>query len=416
MTPSTPQQWDLARPRFRVVDLCWEAYVSITGNPARSLVTAIGTILGASAFVATLGLSSTLSHQVSASFDVRRATEVVVQPASQDPAGASSTVAAGAPSWQAPDALARLRRLNGTVAAGQRVTLPEQPVTRALGVSAGHLSAPVVGMDSGAFGVIEPHIVLGRDFDQFHDRTAAPVVLLPANLAHGLGIARVGVAVFINDRPYTVMDIFDDVARRPESLLSVVMPFDAAQALITGALAAQVKRDVIIKTLPGAAQTVGAQSTLALSPESPDVLAAIAPPDPRTLRREVEGNVTQLSIILSLVSLALGAVSIGNAATAGIAARTPEIGLRRAVGARPRFIFVQLVSETTLLGIFGGFVGAVVGVLITVGVSFANGWQPIVDVNTALLASGAGAAAGLVAGLLPAWRATRIQPVVALQR
>ncbi|SDD26014.1 ABC transporter permease [Actinokineospora iranica] len=394
----------LDRPRLTVADLLREAWLSLAGHPARSLLTALGTVLGAAAFVATLGLSSTLAHQVADSFDVRRATEVTARGARAD-----------APSWQEPSALARLGRLNGVRVCGARVILPERPVSRSLGEGATPLQTQVSGVDAGALAVISPRVVLGRAFDSYHDTDAQPVVMLPAAVARGLGVHRVGVAVFIEDRPYTVIGIFDDVARRPEALVSVLVPYAVAQpmaALSSG----EVKRDVVIETEPGAAQLVGAQAALALAPEDPARVEVVVPPDPRTLRQEIEGSVARLALVLSLVALGIGTVSIGNAATAGIVARTAEIGLRRAVGARPRHIFSQLIAETTLLGTLGGFLGAVGGIVITVVVALANGWQPVVDVTTALSATAAGAGAGLLAGLLPAWRATRIQPVVAIAR
>jgi putative ABC transport system permease protein len=409
----TPSDLDLGKARFRIRDLVREASLSVAGHPARSLLTAIGTVLGAAAFVATLGLSATVSAQVSDSFDVRRATEVVVRPADELGSGDPAAGVEQTAPWQSREASQRLVDLNGVVGAGPRVLLPESQVRRTADSTSIALSARVMGLDSGVFSVIEPRVVLGRTFDAFHDRVAAPVVMLPANLANQLGITRVGVAVYVGDRAHTVIGIFDDVVRHPEALVSVLIPFDVAHAMAGGA--AGVERDVLIRTAPGAAQLIGDQAALALLPENPLQLLAVAPPDPSTLRREVEGDVAQLSLVLSLVALAIGAVSIGNAATAGVTARIPEIGLRRAVGARPRHIFVQLLAETTALGGLGGVVGAVTGVLITIVVAFTKGWQPIIDLPTALLASAAGALAGLLAGLLPAWRATRIQPVAALQ-
>jgi len=117
-----------------------------------------------------------------------------------------------------------------------------------------------------------------------------------------------------------------------------------------------------------------------------------------------------------VIALVIGAVSIGNAATAGISVRTAEIGLRRAVGGRPAHIFAQLIGETTMLGALGGVLGALVGVCVTSATSLWNGWAPVIDVRIALLASLCCATAGLLAGLLPAARAMRIQPVAALQR
>ncbi|MFC3452319.1 ABC transporter permease [Amycolatopsis speibonae] len=403
----------LGTPRLRLRDLLKEAFLSIAGHPARSLLTTIGTILGAAAFVATLGISSTLTQQVSDVFDLRRATEVLVEPseAARNPGDARET-----PAWQDPAGLAVLRGLNGVEAAGRRMTVSETPIRRTAGETSPEVKAKIMGADPGALGVIEPAVTLGRTYDEYHEKTAAPVILLPRGLADRLGIDRVGVAVFAGDRGFTVIGIFDDVQRRSETLLSPVIPFSVAEKLAVGATAEPPRRDVIIKTAPGAAQMIGGQAPLALLPTAVGAVRAVAPPDPQSLRREIEGNVTQLSLILSAVALAIGTVSIANAATAGIAARTPEIGLRRAVGAKPGHVFAQLLGETTLLGALGGIIGAMAGVVITASVSVFNGWTPVIDTGSALVASACGALAGLLAGLVPAFRAMRIQPVAALQR
>nr|WP_244188193.1 ABC transporter permease [Streptomyces regalis] len=264
--------------------------------------------------------------------------------------------------------------------------------------------------------MIGPHILRGRAFDGFHDRAAAPVFLLPENLARALDIDRVGVAVFIDDRPYTVIGVFDDVTRESATMASVVMPFDTAQRLVGGTDAVKPERDVLVQVRPGAARPIGAQAPLALLPEAVGRLESIAPPDPLTLRRAVEGNVTTLVLVVSLIALTVGTFSIATAATAGVAARAAEIGLRRAVGARPRHIFVQLLTETTLLGAVGGIVGSASGIVAVVAVALHNGWEPVLDVRTAALAAVGGVVTGLVAGLLPGWRATRVQPVVALRQ
>ncbi|WP_035283821.1 ABC transporter permease [Actinokineospora spheciospongiae] len=402
----------LVPARLRLGDLAMEALHSVTGHPARSLLTAFGTVLGAAAFVATLGISSTISGQVSESFDVRRATEVTVAPASSG-TGAERAHRDEQPDWQSDAALDRLNRLNGVESAGRRLLLPELAVSRSFSLDEG---APtrVMGVDAGALRVIEPHIVLGRGFDGFHHSSGQPVALLPIGTAERLAIDRVGVAVFINDRSYIVIGVFDDVESKPETLAGVVVPYSSAARLADGM--PDVQHDVVIRTIPGAASLIGAQAPLALSPTTPTALTANAPPDPKTLRREVEANVTQLSVILSFVSLAIGAVSIGNAATAQIRSRVGEIGLRRAVGARPVHIFAQLIGETTLLGTAGGLLGSATGVLTVVAVALWNGWQPVVDLPSAALAVAGGTAAGLLAGLIPAWRATAVQPVAALQR
>jgi putative ABC transport system permease protein len=394
-------------PRLRPLDWTREATLSVTRHPGRSLLTALGTVLGATAFVTTLGVSSTLGQQVSTSFDLRRATEVVVTP---DQPGSDL-------SWQDEESLTRLRSLNGVVDAGRRLQLGQQPVARGLA------SEPepflVFGLDAGALAAVEPRLVTGRRYDRFHDQHATRVVMLTRSVAQRLSIARVGAAVFIHDRAFTVVGIFDDVGRRTDLLQGVLIPAAAAEALLDAGpvdATAGIQYDVVASTAPGAAPLIGSQAATALHPEDPGSLRVVAPPDPRTLRREIEADVTRSALLLSVTALVIGAVSIASAATASITARVPEIGLRRALGARPAHIFVQLIGETTALGAVGGVVGVVAGVTVVAVVSLANTWSPVLDLRSAGFAAAASAAAGLLAGLWPAWQATRIQPVAALQR
>jgi putative ABC transport system permease protein len=392
-------------PRLHWGDLVWEALLSVLRNPGRSLATVIGTIVGAAAFVASLGLGTTLNQQVSSAFDVRRATEVLVQPESDGTP----------PTWLSETALRRLTRLDGVAAAGRRILLGEQPVRRTVDLSGDSATVPIIGADPAAVRVMAPDLTVGRLYDDFQERHATPVLLLSEPIARRLRIDRAGVAVFVGDRAYTVMGIYRDVGRRPEAMAAAIMPF-AVAADLPGAVDGNPELDVLIEAAPGAAQLIGQQAPLALRPEAPGELRAIAPPDPGTFRREIESNVTRSTGVISAVALLIGSISIGNAATAGIAARTQEIGLRRAVGARRRHIFLQLVLETAALGGLGGAIGVILGVLATCVVSLINAWTPVLAISAALGACAASTVAGLLAGLIPAVRAARIPPVRALQR
>ncbi len=223
-------------------------------------------------------------------------------------------------------------------------------------------------------------------------------------------------AIFVAGQAYTVVGIYHDVLRRPEVMAAAIVPYSVAGRVNAATADLRLERVVLVETAPGAAQLIGRQAPLALRPEAPAELRAIAPPDPRTLRREIEASTTRSTLLISGVALLMGTVSIGNAATAGIAARTPEIGLRRAVGARRRHIFVQLVLETAVLGCLGGTVGALLGILTTSLVSLLNGWTPVIELRSAVFACAISIVAGLLAGLIPAARAAAVPPVQALQR
>ena len=120
-------------------------------------------------------------------------------------------------------------------------------------------------------------------------------------------------------------------------------------------------------------------------------------------------------LLLAIVSLVVGAIGIANVTLVTVMERTGEIGLRRAVGARRRHIAIQFLGESAVIGLVGGVIGASIGLIIVVSVSAIKNWTPVLDPWMPLAAPLLGAVVGLVAGLYPAIRAARLEPVEALR-
>jgi putative ABC transport system permease protein len=96
--------------------------------------------------------------------------------------------------------------------------------------------------------------------------------------------------------------------------------------------------------------------------------------------------------------------------------RMPEYALRRALGARRRHIAMHVIWESAILGLLGGMAGASLGLAIVILVAHFKNWVPVILPLTVLPAPVAGAAAGILAGLVPAIRASRIPPAIALNK
>jgi putative ABC transport system permease protein len=128
---------------------------------------------------------------------------------------------------------------------------------------------------------------------------------------------------------------------------------------------------------------------------------------------------TGITTAAALLALIIGGLSVVNTMFMAVAERVREIGLKKAVGATTRHIMGEFLLEATFMGALGGLIGYGIGLAITL---IANGTTPpgqstlfLVTVRLTVLAIGFAIALGAVAGILPAWRAARLDPVTALR-
>lgn len=395
------------RSKLRTVDLFVEAFTAVSQRPTRTLLTALGTILGVGAFVTTTGLADTARAQVSSRFDALKATEVRIQDAAPDGSNPFPD-----------DVDRRLEVLNGVNHAGLYFTVPDNDNLQARATASRPTGTttqpiPVIAATPGAVKAARPILLTGRLYDAFHQDRGERVALVGRVAAQQLGLTRIDnqPAVFIADTAYTVIGIIDDVDRNPDLLLSIVIPtssIDQRQAV--GAT-----YQVLIDTQAGAANLVGRQAPLALRPDAPERLQALVPPDPRTLRNQVQGDITGLFYALAGLALLIGTIAITNATLLNVIERRPEIGLRRALGSKRSHIAGQITLEAALVGVLAAITGTAIAVLVVTVYSSTKGWTPTMSPSTVALALPIGLVTGALAGLAPAVRAARTPPAVTLR-
>ncbi|MFI6585515.1 ABC transporter permease [Embleya sp. NPDC050493] len=404
----------IAPSRQHLRDLFAEALAGMLQRPARSILTALGTVLGVGTFVAILGLTATATGQIGDRFNALTATEVTVE----DTGGQDAAVQ---PLMFTPDADQRVRALNGVEHAGVHwnIRLPSGTTVRAapVGRDAGGQQITVLAASPGLLDAAGPHWATGRGYDTFHDQRAEAVAVIGEGMATRLGITTLDTtpAIFIGDTPFTVIGILADTDRKPDLLLSVLIPRTTAEK-IYGPPDPADRAHMLVTTEIGAARQVAGETPYALRPDAPDAFKPIPPPDPRTLRDNVTDDLGALFLLLAGICLIIGAVGIANTTLVAVMERTAEIGLRRALGARGRHIAGQFLTESATLGALGGLVGTSLGTVTVVATAAAKQWTPVIDPTTVAAAPLIGLATGLLAGLYPAWRAARIEPVEALRR
>ena len=402
--------------RLGLRDLFAEAMSGTLQRPGRSVLTLLGTVLGIGAFVAVLGLTATASGQIGAQFSLTKATTVT---AGEHPSTDGLPPGADPPTDFPEDADARLARINGVDAGGIWWTVPGAPAMTSTpnGPDAGQ-GLTLLAATPGAVAAMQPTVTAGVTFDPYVQKSRQPVALLSAAAAKRLGVSRLDAqpAIFIGGIPYTVVGIYSDVRRQPGALLGVIIPASTAlDRFGNPPSGGDTGVQALVATRVGAAPVVAAQLPLALRPDAPGAFTVVPPPDPHSLQDGVTSDLTGLFLALAAICLLVGAVGIANTTLVAVLERTEEIGLRRALGARTRHIAGQFLTESTALGTLGGLVGTSLGVLTVLAVAAARDWTAVLQPAATLPAPLIGSVVGLLAGLYPALRAARTDPLKALR-
>ena len=130
-----------------------------------------------------------------------------------------------------------------------------------------------------------------------------------------------------------------------------------------------------------------------------------------------EGTKTMTTLLnaIAAISLVVGGIGIMNIMLVSVTERTREIGLRMAVGAKPRNILLQFLVEAMTLSTMGGLVGLLLGVLGAKVIASSFGWNTLVRPDVVVAAIAFSGLVGIGFGLYPAYKASRLDPIDALR-
>ena len=239
-----------------------------------------------------------------------------------------------------------------------------------------------------------------------------PVVVLGSEAARRLGIDRAGGRVWIGGRWFTVVGILQPVTLASGLDDAALVGFDVAERLLGGERSAST---LYVRTDPDAVERVRELLAAAANHQHPEEVEVSRPSDALEAKAAADTAFTSLLLALGAVALLVGGVGIANVMVVAVLERRPEIGLRRALGARRRHVGLQFLTEAVLLAGAGGMLGVLLGAGVTGAYAVSRGWT--VAVPPAAVAGGLAAALviGAVAGLFPAMRAARLAPAEALR-
>ena len=286
----------------------------------------------------------------------------------------------------------------------------------------------------GYTGVFPSQIMSEGNIDKIHGRIIndkdmaerAKVVVLPMEYASQLfppnGADAVGKRVDFGGLSYLVIGVFESPWNR-----SVFIPYTTAQ-MLTGNEDKPGSFNIMLKNLETVEDGDNAEkelrTTLANAHDfDPDDDSALWVWNQfsQGLKGLSAMNILNMSIwILGLLTLLSGVVGISNIMFVSVKERTHEIGIRRAIGAKPRTILIQVIAEsvaiTTLFGYIGIVLGTVASQLLDMGIGDTDFIKnPTVSLTTAIEVTIVLIIAGALAGLFPALKSLKVKPVEALR-
>ncbi|MEK7857354.1 MAG: FtsX-like permease family protein, partial [Acidobacteriota bacterium] len=131
---------------------------------------------------------------------------------------------------------------------------------------------------------------------------------------------------------------------------------------------------------------------------------------------QVTGMIAAVVIPITMIILVVGGIVVMNIMLVSVTERTFEVGLRKAIGATRKQIMLQFLIESALLCVVGGILGLVLAVGATQLVGYLLSMTMTITLVYVFLSVGVSTLIGVLAGLYPAWKAARLDPIVALTK
>ncbi|MEG5063245.1 ABC transporter permease [Microcoleus sp. B3-A4] len=384
------------------LDLLRLTCISLSGNLLRSALTTVGVFMGVAAVSATLQVGNISRAVIDEQLAKREAPQFNI--GSEDDLGLKLEYMEFL--RHRLKGIQAISAANGLGYNEKVIFQAEEAQTHIFAVSEDHL------LTSGR------RLMAGRFFSPNDFANYRPVVVIDEILATQLfkgGIKPVDQRIYANRIPYIVVGVMESkegLFGKPEAEMWVSM--SVYKAMTGSETIEEISvRPYNLKDIKGMEK----QAKKLLKQRFPQANVYVWNNVKKILeQQEILELASQGLLAVGVISLLVGGVGIANITIAAVMERTPEIGLRRAIGATQRDIMLQFILEAVILSLAGGIAAIVTVHGLTVVVADVFKLPYKFDSNTAALALGSALAVGVGAGFFPALRASQLDPVKALRQ
>jgi putative ABC transport system permease protein len=401
----------------------WTAIPIVAGralsrNVMRTLLTALGIIIGVGAVITMVGLGQGASAEVEEQVNRLGQNVVLVFPGARQ-LGGVSIGGGSANTLTVQDALALRDEIPEVVAAS-----PEVRSQRVVVYGNRNWQTRIYGQSADYLQIRRWPVELGEMYTEEHVERADLVAVVGQTIVDELfeGANPIGETLRVSGLPLTVIGV---LAPKGMSLMGsvqddiVLVPYTTAFQRISGRTHAMV---INIQVYDQASMGIAREKITdllrerhGLAPHQENDFTVQTQEEVAQAATETSRVMTFLLASIAAISLFVGGIGIMNVMLVSVTERTREIGLRLSVGARGRDVLTQFLFEAVLLCLLGGIGGILIGLAATQAIAAYAGWPALFSTEAMIAAVTVSAAVGLFFGFYPAWKAARLDPIVALR-
>ncbi len=403
---------------MKTIDILEETYAALTGNKVRTGLTMLGIIIGIASVIALVAIGNGAKASIASSIDSLGSNLLIVTPGATRSFGGPSAGRGTAQTLTVDDANAIQSSVSNVSDIAMDVTAREQVTavgtntnTSIIGTSSSYASVRDVSVNDGSF-ISDSDVAESNKVAVIGPTTAAD--LFPD------GTEPVGQTIRIKGTNFTIVG--ETVAKGGSGFTNaddtIYIPYTTAQHYLTGN---QYLTEIDISAASSETETAVENDTTALllqrhnvSATSPD-FSILNQADIVATASSVTGTFTVLLGAVAGISLLVGGIGIMNMMLTTVTERTREIGLRKAIGAKPGDISIQFLTESVALTFTGGVIGVILGGGIAVLVNKLGIVAAQVSFGSVVLAFCVSAGIGIIFGWYPAKSAARMSPIEALR-